>query len=99
MPHYESRNEAHFCRECGERFEYFSLNHPSPHARTWVHALEKHDRTTHYEPCSRNCTDREQHEEKRAGRMLYGQGAKRPAYTSSERPAYDAIYPDKDEHS
>lgn len=70
VPH---RLQGHYCRICGQSFPEKNLDGTTPHAQVWQHQIREHGGSLDtYVSCSRNCTDREQSEERRLGKRLYG---------------------------
>lgn len=88
------RYSTHFCRECGEKFEYVqeSSGPRTPHAQEYLHRYEQHrDAAQDYQSCSRYCVQRAQHEEIQAGHRLYGKGITQPKPVTT----YDRIFPEE----
>lgn len=90
IPH---RYQPHFCRKCGHYFREKNLDGTTPHAQVWQHRIHLHGGDIReYVSCSRNCTDREQSEERRIGKRLYG------AYVPLTAPPLGRRYEDVMQH-
>jgi hypothetical protein len=92
IPH---RDQPHYCRECGARFERAPdiWRQQSAHGEEYFHELRQHpdivDRV--YVRCSRSCEKREQYEEAKARRRLYGKGVED---IPVDPTAYDRLFPE-----
>lgn len=87
------RDQPHYCRECGARFEKNPNSVQSMHAAEYFHEQREHPESAPpwIERCSRYCEQREQFEEAKAGRRLYGKGVDKIPVDST---AYDKMFPD-----